>query len=67
MAQVIEAKKDAAARQPPPLRFSGVFHARREPTLLSGRRPKRDAESLASLPVACRASVLIQSVNEDFG
>jgi hypothetical protein len=33
MAQVIEAKKDAAARQPPPLRFSRVFHARREPTL----------------------------------
>ena len=30
MAQMIEAKKDAAARQPPPLRFSRVFHARRE-------------------------------------
>src|SRR5580693_6013653 len=30
MAQMIEARKDAAARQPPPLRFSRVFHARRE-------------------------------------
>jgi uncharacterized protein YndB with AHSA1/START domain len=30
MAQVIEAKKDAAVRQPPTLRFSQVFHARRE-------------------------------------
>ena len=30
MAQMIEAKKDAAVRQPPPLRFSRVFHARRE-------------------------------------
>src|ERR1700745_2344545 len=30
MAQVIEAKKDTAVRQPPPLRFSRVFHAPRE-------------------------------------
>ena len=30
MAQMIEAKKDAAVRQPPPLRLSRVFHARRE-------------------------------------
>src|SRR5450755_3440436 len=30
MAQVPEAKNDAAARQPPPLRLSRVFHARRE-------------------------------------
>ena len=30
MAQVNEAKKDAAVQQPPPLRLSRVFHARRE-------------------------------------
>ncbi len=30
MAQVSEANKDAAMRQPPPLRLSRVFHARRE-------------------------------------
>jgi uncharacterized protein YndB with AHSA1/START domain len=30
MAQGIEAKKDAAAQQPPPLRLSRVLHARRE-------------------------------------
>jgi uncharacterized protein YndB with AHSA1/START domain len=30
MAQMIEAKKDAAVRQPPPLRFSRIFDTRRE-------------------------------------
>jgi len=30
MAQAIEANKDAAVQQPPPLRLSRVFHARRE-------------------------------------
>ncbi len=30
MAQEIEAKQDAAVQQPPPLRLSRVFHARRE-------------------------------------
>jgi uncharacterized protein YndB with AHSA1/START domain len=30
MAQVSEANKDSAVRQPPPLRLSRVFHARRE-------------------------------------
>src|SRR5260370_35239013 len=30
MAQAIEAKKDAAVQQPPPLRLSRVLHARRE-------------------------------------
>jgi hypothetical protein len=33
MAQVIEAKKDAAARQPPPLRFSRVFRSPSAPAL----------------------------------
>src|SRR5437588_3198937 len=30
MAQVIKSKDDAAVQQPPPLRLSRVFHARRE-------------------------------------
>ena len=30
MAQAIDSKDDAAAQQPPPLRLSRVFHARRE-------------------------------------